>query len=200
MTHHTGSVPEHERAPDWRSTAACRAEPDAMHPDKSKAGIRYAKQICARCPVWIACTVDAIRTGDNQWGIRGGMGPEQRRKVADRLTDTQLDDPKVVESTVAQVLNPRTATLTLRDLWNQRAYVLPHGHMGWNGNPNSSISWHGRPYTPTQIAYIVDRGHNPDGILRRTCDVNGCVHPQHLVDNTERRMLKAAARQTEAAV
>lgn len=180
----------------WDQQAACRDHQDDMHPDKAASGIVKAKSICARCPVWVSCLVDAIRVGDNEWGIRGGLKPGERQKVAANLTDTQLDDRKAVEDAVQLILHPRTGHLTLADLWDKHAYVMAGGHMGWQGaGSTGSITWQGRTYTPKQIAFQVDRGRAPEGQVRRTCPVIECVHPRHITDGTER----AATQQTAAA-
>jgi len=64
--------------------------------------------------------------------------------------------------------------------------------MGWRGG--ATVATHDTRYTPAQLAFIVDRGREPEGQTRRTCDVEGCVHPRHLADNRERLEAKAAAR------
>lgn len=200
MTHHTGSVPAYERAADWRDLALCKTDPDAMYPDSSKAGIRKAKTLCDRCPARIACLVDALRAGDNQWGIRGAMKPEERQRVAAKLTTAQLEDPAAVEDAVHQVLHPHTGARTLMDLWDDHTYVMPGGHIGWRGKGNGSFSWQGHSYTPKQVAFLIDRGHAPNGSVVRTCPVVECVHPRHIADSTERRAAKKAAARAEAAV
>ncbi|MGW4222947.1 WhiB family transcriptional regulator [Streptomyces bauhiniae] len=65
----------------WRDQAKCIGSRDAMFPDSDKKDIEAARQICARCPVSRECLRDAINTGDNQWGIRAGLTPEERRLV-----------------------------------------------------------------------------------------------------------------------
>jgi hypothetical protein len=85
MSHYTGSVPDTTRTPDWRTRAACLGHWDAMHPDTNEAEIAYAKGICAPCPVRMECLRDAIQTGDNQWGIRAGLRPDERRTTAAEL-------------------------------------------------------------------------------------------------------------------
>lgn len=73
---HTGSVS------NWRARAACLGHWDEMHPENNVHEIEHAKSICRPCPVRVACLRDAIRTGDNQWGIRAGLRPNERRAVA----------------------------------------------------------------------------------------------------------------------
>ncbi|MFI8351248.1 WhiB family transcriptional regulator [Streptomyces sp. NPDC085596] len=65
----------------WRDNANCIGTGDAMFPDSDKTRTEWARQICARCPVSRECLRDAMNTGDNQWGVRGGLTPEERRSV-----------------------------------------------------------------------------------------------------------------------
>jgi hypothetical protein len=82
---YTGQVPDTKRPADWRERALCRKDPDAMFPDNNEIGIEQARRVCAPCPVRQQCLVDAIRTGDDQYGIRGGLKPCERRAVAKEL-------------------------------------------------------------------------------------------------------------------
>lgn len=66
---------------EWLKYAACRSEADAMHPENNEVEIAYAKRICASCPVRRECLEDALRTGDNDHGIRGGLRPNERRDI-----------------------------------------------------------------------------------------------------------------------
>jgi hypothetical protein len=177
-------------AVDWREAAVCRACPDDMHPDNNEAKIAHAKSICAVCPVALACLRDAIVTGDDQWGVRGGLKASERRAVAVRLEGRELTD-SALAAAVQAVLHPAMQR-TLRDIWEDHSYDLPDGHMGWRGSP-ANIAFQGRMYTPGQIAFQIDRGHWPVGSARRTCDVDGCVQPRHLADNVERHLAKVAA-------
>lgn len=64
---------------DWRYKAAClRARPDAMFPaENDKAGIKFARALCQRCPVRRQCLTWALDNGE-QHGIWGGATPEER--------------------------------------------------------------------------------------------------------------------------
>lgn len=73
---------------DWRGRAACsRLDPDIFYPVGDGAyacemtGI--AKQACLSCPVRAECLRQALETGE-QYGIWGGMTPEERRDLARR--------------------------------------------------------------------------------------------------------------------
>jgi hypothetical protein len=183
-----------DRGDEWLEHAVCKADPDAMHPDNNEADIAYAKSICGFCPVQLACLRDAIRTGDDQFGIRGGLRPDERRQVAKRLDRSRLGDDAALKAAVQEVLHPVAGARTLRDVWEERSHVLPDGHLGWGGGAlNTAVVFQGRAYTAKQIAYIVDRGREPKGAVRRTCEVKGCVHPRHLGDLGDRHRAKASA-------
>ncbi|NUQ95351.1 MAG: WhiB family transcriptional regulator [Streptomyces sp.] len=186
MNHYSGSIPNtlnHGR--EWLQHAVCKADPDAMHPGNDESGIAYAKRIWAACPVRMVCLQDALRTGDNDHGIRGALKPSERRAVAQRLNPDQYTNADAVTDAVQAVLHPATAERTLRDLWEERAYELPGGHLGWRGDAGA-LSFQGRAYTPKRIAFLLHRGYDPVGIVRRTCPVVECVHPLHVADNRER--------------
>lgn len=78
---------------DWRGRAACsRLEPDIFYPVGDGAYARemteIAKQACLSCPVRAECLRQALETGE-QYGIWGGMTPEERRDLARRKHDPQ---------------------------------------------------------------------------------------------------------------
>lgn len=75
----------HRRAPDWRARAACLGRWTEMHPDNDEREIENAKQICKSCWVSRECFLDAVATGDMQYGIRAGLRPNERRAVAKEL-------------------------------------------------------------------------------------------------------------------
>jgi len=183
MSHYTGSVPALEPAGQWVKQAACADRGDEMFPDNSEHGIEAAKRICRRCPVRTECLRDAIRTDDNWYGIRAGLRPNERRAVAKELERRQAEagQQPVVEEPPAPEPRPER---TFQTLWDERTQPLPDGHMGWNGP--LSVYFQGRYYTPWQIAFRVDRDRPPVGLVRRTCDVDGCVLPAHLMDQQER--------------
>ncbi|MER5715772.1 WhiB family transcriptional regulator [Streptomyces sp. NPDC002132] len=71
--------------PNWQSRAACLGRWDEMHPDNDEHEIANAKAICGRCPVQQDCFWDAVRTGDDQYGIRAGLRANERRAVMREL-------------------------------------------------------------------------------------------------------------------
>ena len=70
----------------WRDDAACLGmDPEIFF----GASHVLAKRICADCPVTETCLTDAIRFswwGDYA-GIRGGMGPDERRRLRRRQNE-----------------------------------------------------------------------------------------------------------------
>ncbi len=193
MSQHTGSVPDTlEPAGQWIKQAACRTpgiHPDEMFPDNSEAGIAHA--ICRPCTVQVDCVLDALRTGDNEHGIRGGLKPAERRNLAQRRRAAK-ERPE--ESEAAAKARP---VRTFQTLWEQRTVPLRDGHMAWAGSVPVPLD--GGNYTPRQIAFRVDRRRPPIGPVRRTCDVDGCVLPAHLMDQTEREARRRAAEQDDTA-
>lgn len=184
MSHYTGSVPGTEPAGQWLKRAACLGLADEMFPDNNEAGIAHAKSICRPCPVQTECVLDAIAVGDYKYGIRGGLRPNERRNLARQMMRHQrtVTDPDGEE--------PRPER-TFESLWAERTQLLDNGHMMWTAS--EPVALNGRYYTPRKIGFRVDRGHAPVGIVRRTCDVDGCVLPAHLMDQVERDARREAS-------
>lgn len=190
MTHYNGSIPDTATRPaDWLAQAACHDHADAMFPENNEADIAEAKRICRPCPVQADCVLDAIRTGDNEHGIRGGLRPSERRAVAH-----QLAEQHGIQA-AAPAPEPRPER-TFQSLWDERAIPLDDGHMGWTGAVPVHLK--GRYYTPRQIAFRVQRGRAPVGVVRRTCQVEGCVLPAHLADQAQRDARRRAAAKANA--
>jgi transcription factor WhiB len=186
MTNHTDAAPDTEPGKKWLPGAACRTEgvdPDAMFPDNSTAGTAIAKSICRPCPVWRECLRDALRTGDNQHGIRGGLKPEERRAVAKELRrrEEAKQQPNNQNATPAA---PRKSYTTLRALLDDNTKRLIHGHLAWTGPAKPHFK--GQPYNPKQVAFILGRGRAPVGRVLTTCSLAGCVLPAHIADDEER--------------
>lgn len=67
---------------DWWAAAACQGQdPDAWHPQGAASEAVLA--VCRRCPVRVECLYDALTTETNydRCGVRGGLGPTQRRDL-----------------------------------------------------------------------------------------------------------------------
>jgi Transcription factor WhiB len=190
VSNYTSAVPDtRRRKPDWRTHAACRADnisPDAMFPDSDKRLIAEARAICAGCPVSRLCLRDAISSGDNQWGIRGGLTPEERRAVQKELNRRHKAAQKDPESAPAETPKPpaRKSYTDLRSLFDGNTKRLIHGHLAWTGP--SKPSFEGRSYNPKQVAFLLDRGRAPVGRVLTTCSLSGCVLAAHIADDEER--------------
>lgn len=198
MSHYTGSVPATRRTADWRDTALCRKEDPELFFPKGYDGpwqlvIEDAKTVCRRCPVVDACLQFALNTHIPA-GIFGGLTDKERDSIRRRLTPDQLNDPHAVAQAAHSIRTPNPER-TLHTIWKERTSPLPGGHIGWRGG---TADFDGRRYTPRQIAFILDRGRPPVGVVRRTCAVVECVHPRHVADNQERYERQQAAARAEA--
>lgn len=69
--------------PDWHPDALCLEIGQTMFfADKGeKHLLQTAKKVCGMCTVRDACLEEAMDQ-DERWGIFGGLGPRQRRKLA----------------------------------------------------------------------------------------------------------------------
>ena len=64
----------------WEKEAACRGlDTDSFYPEKDDS-IGIPKRVCRACPVRLDCLEHALRL-DDQFGIRGGLTPEERRRI-----------------------------------------------------------------------------------------------------------------------
>jgi len=74
----------------WRDLARCaETDPEIFFPEQGGRSTA-AKAVCASCEVSDECLDDALRTDEPGWehGIRGGMGPGERRVLrAERYPD-----------------------------------------------------------------------------------------------------------------
>lgn len=179
MSHYTGAVPDTRRKADWRDRGVCRTE----DPEIFFASNDEAKAYCARCPVTDACLQFAL-TNSIQDGVFGGLDEDERKNLR-RRTGRGTQQPR----------GPKQPHPTsLRELFNRHTSPADGGHLLWTGC--KTPDFRKRQYTPNQIAFIVDRGYEPNGAIRRLCGVRGCVQPLHLADTAERHQraaVKAAA-------
>lgn len=87
---------------DWRGIAACRpgtgVDPELFFPVSGHNLLQTAraKAICGRCPVIEACGWHAIDRGED-WGIWGGVTPEQRRRIAEAHRVGVVERPRELE-------------------------------------------------------------------------------------------------------
>lgn len=64
------------------------ADPDAFFPEKG-GDIRAAKRICDQCPIEEECLEWALaHPEDAKWGVWGGVGERQRKKINRRRRET----------------------------------------------------------------------------------------------------------------
>lgn len=82
-------------AKDWRDDAACRDEdPELFFPvgtsGPALVQIAEAKAVCHRCPVASACLDWALRHGECDEGVFGGLTGAERRTLHDRLRQYDL--------------------------------------------------------------------------------------------------------------
>ncbi len=175
MSHYQGSVPDTEPARAWLAKAACIGHADLMFPDNSTAGNAKAKQICRGCSVWRACLLDALDTGDNQHGIRGGMRPDERRAVARKMAAG--DTATVTPPKPSKPRKPQPKTLA--EAFRQHTRRTKDGHILWNGI--TRLQFQGRRYTAWQAAFIVGHGREPEGLVRSSCGKE-CFRREHLTD------------------
>jgi hypothetical protein len=172
-----------EPAGQWLKQAACAGRRDEMFPDNSEAGIANARTICRPCPVQVECVLDALRTRDNEHGIRGGLKPIERRNLARQIA-RRAGQPVPEEE-------PPPPERTLQSLWDERTKA-DGGHLFWTaGTP---VYFQGRTLTPQRIGFRLDRGREPKGVVRRTCEADGCVLPAHLGDQRDRDRKRSADR------
>lgn len=149
----------------WAEEAACRGYDLGLFFTDSKGGTEHAKQVCAGCPVRERCLSEALRAeAGYRYGIYGGLTPTERHALAAGRTP-----------------NPER---TLQTIWDERAQPHDGGHTLWTGAV--PVRYRGRNRTPGQLAFELDRDRLPVGHVQRTCEVDGCVLPAHLTDQTER--------------
>lgn len=171
-----------EPAGQWLRQAACAGRNDAMFPDNNERLIEEAKQICRGCFVQVECVLDALRTRDNEHGIRGGMKPIERRNLARQIA-RRAGKPFVEEE-------PPPPERTLQSLWDERTKA-DGVHLLWAAS--TPVYFEGRALTPQRIGFRLDRGRDPVGMVRKACEADGCVLPAHLRDQQERDEQRAAA-------
>ena len=66
--------------PEWMRRAACSGMTHLFFPEGAGPPPNEARLICEGCAVTRECLGHAILAGEN-WGVWGGMGPRQRRRV-----------------------------------------------------------------------------------------------------------------------
>jgi hypothetical protein len=180
VSNYTGAVPDVAARPkDWLATAPCKDDPEAMfRPD-----IEYAKSFCRRCPAIQRCRDWALDTREI-YGVWGGLDEDERWEIF-------RNEGRLGRRPAQQERGPRSpAAASLKELFDRHANPSTAGHLMWIGA--KTPIFRGRQLTPGQVAFIADRGRNPEGPVQRTCEIRGCVQPKHLADDIERQRAKAA--------
>jgi WhiB family redox-sensing transcriptional regulator len=190
MTHHTGSVPEQERAVDWRDAAACRDEDRELFFPNGSTGpwalqIEEAKKVCRRCPSMGWCRQWALAE-NVEFGVWGALSEEDRRRLKRAVRPARQRSPETLQFTKTGTLEEQCQELFSR-------YTDIQGeHLVWTSS-RTSISLHGRERTYAQIGFQAGHRRWPDGQVKTVCDVWRCVAPRCLTDRKIREARKAAA-------
>jgi hypothetical protein len=175
MSQHTGTEP----AGQWLKRAACKEDPEAMFPSSNEDEIEDAKAHCRRCPIIQLCGQWALEHRE-EYGVWGGLSEAERRTLLRRRRAPQpisIDD-------YTGTPNVLTRGRTLQEAWDE--YTEADGeHVRWVG-PGTVHRTGDRALTPNRLAFFLDRGHWPEGDVKRSCPVDGCVRPAHLADRRER--------------
>jgi hypothetical protein len=184
VSHYQGSVPDTERADDWRDRGACREtgttgkplhDPELFFPVGTSGPALLqtaaAKTVCARCPSMEQCLTWALDS-NIEFGVWGGLTEDERRSLKRRRARGRTDEPAETP----------TKPTTVQELWDRHSKPLSGGHIGWSG-PTPGRTEQGS-FTPMQAAFVIDRGRKPVGRLKRVCGVYGCVW--HVEDAEER--------------
>lgn len=182
MSNYTGATPDTAgRRTDWLATAPCKDDPEAMFPGTLDHEIENAKAYCRRCPAVDRCLQWALETRQDH-GVWGGLTEDERRNL-NRRTARGTHKPR----------GPKLPHPTsLRELFDRHTQPQEDEHLLWSGA--KCPDFRTRQYTPNQIAFILDRGYEPNGTVHRLCVVKGCVQARHLADTQERRQRAAAVK------
>lgn len=182
MSNYTGAVPDTARKTTWRDLGACNGEdPDLFAPDGTTGRwvevIADAKAVCARCPVAAECLEWALETRQNSV-IYGGLTEDERKSLLRRQA-------REARHPVQKPRGPRQPPPeSLEELFGRHTSPSTDGHLTWTGA--EAPIFRGRKLTPSKISFMLDRGREPDGPVKRLCGVQGCVQPRHLTDTEER--------------
>lgn len=174
----------------WMKHGACRnpfIDPEGFFPTGETgpwvAVIDEAKSICASCPVKPQCASWALNTRQAD-GIWGGLTVNERG----RILRQQGRHPGM---TIAQAMTSLRG-LSLADMFAARINRRDDGHTMWLPS-GTSLSVEGRNRTPRQIAFYLAHGRWPDGTVRGTCEVSGCLTAGHFTDAAMRRAAEPPA-------
>jgi hypothetical protein len=175
-----------QRAADWREQASCRNEDPNLFFPKGDSGpwliaIEQAKAICRACPVLETCGQWAAAQRI-EYGIFGALTEQERASIRRSTRRRRLNPEAAAKKTeeARQPVKPRT----LQSIYDDNTVRLHGGHLGWTGT--KKIHYRGQLFTPKQLAFVLDRLHMPDGLVRAECGISDCILPEHLADVRER--------------
>jgi hypothetical protein len=184
VTAYSGQVPDTEPAADWRKSAACRKEdPDLFFPQGSTgmwlAVIEEAKAVCRRCPSISPCLQWALETGQEA-GVWGGLSETERRRIKRHAADRAIS---VDDYTGTTPTRTPIAGRSLQQTWDDCTQADGE-HLLWTGP--KTVHHPAGAITSNRLAFYLDRGHWPEGDVKRMCKADRCVRPAHLADRAER--------------
>lgn len=171
---------------DWRNEARCRdVDSELFFPvgETGRAAIQTeeAKAVCRACPAVEECLQYALDE-DIPHGVFGGLTERERASIQRSVKrgHTAAEDAAAKAQEARQ---PRQEQ-TLKAIFEASTVRLWGGHLAWTGSELTYFG--GTRYTPRQVAFAADRGHEPDGRVQADCGNQECVLPAHLADTTER--------------
>jgi WhiB family redox-sensing transcriptional regulator len=165
---------------EWSTAGLCRShEADLFFPEgETSAGalaeINRAKAVCRACPVMTRCQDWALNNHEDH-GVWGGLSEADRRNLHRRRTRNP-DAP--VTNLAADT--PVKAPPTMQEVFDTRTRRQAGGHILWTRS--SPIAVRGHSYTPQQLAFELAYGRPPEGMVRISCDVRGCLAKTHITD------------------
>jgi WhiB family redox-sensing transcriptional regulator len=197
--------------PKWMDEGVCaQSDPDAFYPERGHSATA-AKELCLGCPVRVRCLEYAL-ANQERFGVWGGLSERERRALAANeeppapaerdytAVDALLREGKHGDVEIARLCDMPKSTVHRRrgqlDLAPQRERRTPlkvyadltratgNGHRAWTGS--SHVAVQGRYYSPARLAFLAGHGREPEGNVRPTCGLAGCVASAHLADRAMR--------------
>jgi hypothetical protein len=120
-----------------------------------------------------------------------------REGYSDRyIARTLHADPKRASQLRAKFDLPpaRRSVLTLEQAWTARTRPADDGHLLWAGavvHGTPVIRHRGRMHTARRIAFRIEHGREPVGLVRPGCGRDDCVAPAHVEDQPMRDQYNA---------
>ncbi|MGW6910286.1 hypothetical protein [Streptomyces sp. NPDC054940] len=127
--------------------------------------------------------------------VRADVAELLRAGHSDRAIARQLNTgAKTVAEARAVLRLPKhpsgkRAAASREELFWRRTQATDDGHLKWTGTRSNGVPtlrYGGRQHTACRIAFTIRYGREPVGQVTRTCDIDGCVHPNCVVDRTIR--------------